>query len=229
MNLILLRFLFIKGRSYLYNSLIITKQLVQWFILSYTRSKSFHLPLTDNFQYHLSVLCNFEQIFHSGYHNHSIPWNSWSIQSHPCSLCSMMSIQSCAVLLRQWFWAGPQSQDPTRGQVHTVSSHSQPYHPLCSQVTAAPLVGSLFPLWLMTSENHVPPLTTSVVNWENIFWLVLLLPKKGRMGLGYENFSFLLPPGMCFFLSYGTTDGRVLPNCSAFLLSLTWHLLFLPG
>lgn len=132
MNLILLRFLFIKGRSYLYNSLIITKQLVQWFILSYTRSKSFHLPLTDNFQYHLSVLCNFEQIFHSGYHNHSIPWNSWSIQSHPCSLCSMMSIQSCAVLHRQWFWAGPQSQDPTCGQVHTVTAHTHSHTTPCA-------------------------------------------------------------------------------------------------
>lgn len=71
MNLISLRLLFIKAKSDLYNSLIITKQLVQQFMLSYTWPKSFHLPLTGNFQYHLSVLCNFEQIFHSGYHNHS--------------------------------------------------------------------------------------------------------------------------------------------------------------
>lgn len=70
MNLIL-RFLFIKGKSYLHNSLILTKQLVQQFILSYTWPKSFHLPLTGNFHHHLSVLCDLEQIFLAGYHSHS--------------------------------------------------------------------------------------------------------------------------------------------------------------
>lgn len=152
---------------------------------------------------------------------HSEPSMFTVLHDEHSELCCLAQ----AVVLSRAAESGP---DMWTG-AHCDSSHSQPYHPLCSQVTAAPLVGSLFPLWLMTSENHVPPLTTSVVNWENIFWLVLLLPKKGRMGLGYENFSFLLPPGMCFFLSYGTADRRVLPNCSAFLLSLPWHLLFLPG
>lgn len=116
MNLILWRFLFIKGKSYLYSSSIITNQLVQWFILSYTWPKSFHLPLTGNFQYHLSVLCNLEQSFHSGYHNDSttcVPWNSTE-HSEPC----------CPAHAVLWSRAVESEPDVWTG-AHCGSSYSQ--------------------------------------------------------------------------------------------------------
>lgn len=114
MNLILWRFLFIKGKSYLYRSSIITNQLVQWFILSYPWPKSF--PLTGNFRYHLIVLCNLEQSFHSGYHNDSttcVPWNSTE-HSEPC----------CPAHAVLWSRAVESEPDVWTG-AHCGSSYSQ--------------------------------------------------------------------------------------------------------